>query len=71
MSHNHGEVRLQLDEENALVASDDEDETSQCATSSLDGSRDDAIDLKVTVLIHELIILYFRSKCHYAYIYKY
>ena len=26
MSHNHGDVGLQLDEDNALVASDDEDE---------------------------------------------
>ena len=25
MTHNHGEVRLQLDEENALVATDDVD----------------------------------------------
>ena len=28
MSHNHSDVGLQLDEDNAVVASDDEDETS-------------------------------------------
>ena len=45
MSHNPGEVGLQLDEDNALVASDDEDETSQTASTSSDGSEDDGIDL--------------------------
>ena len=29
MSHNHGDVGLQLNEDNALVASDDKDDTSQ------------------------------------------
>ena len=46
MTHNHNEVGLQLDEDNALVATDEEDETSQCATSSLDGSENDGIDLE-------------------------
>ena len=44
MSHNHVSVGLQLDEDSAFVASEDEDETSQCATSSLDGSENDGID---------------------------
>ena len=39
MSHNHNEVGLQLNEDNALVASDDEDETSQSSSSSSDGSE--------------------------------
>ena len=34
MSHNHGDVGLQLDEDNALVASGDEDDTSQSSFSS-------------------------------------
>ena len=42
----YGEVRLHLDEDNALVASYDEDETSQTPTSSSDGSKDDDIDLE-------------------------
>ena len=46
MSHNHVSVGLQLDEDNALVASEEEDETSQCATSSSDGSENDGIDLE-------------------------
>ena len=46
MSHNHISVGLQLDEDNALVASEEEDETSQCTTSSLDGSENDGIDLE-------------------------
>ena len=44
MTHNHDEVGLQLDEDNALVATDDEDETSQTPTSSSDGFEDDGID---------------------------
>ena len=39
MFHNHGYIRLQLDEDNVLVASDDEDETSQSSSSSSDGSK--------------------------------
>ena len=46
MTHNHGEVRLQLDEENSLVSTDDEDETSETPTSSSYGSEDDGIDLE-------------------------
>ena len=46
MIHNHDEVGLQLDEDNALVAIDDEDETSQTPTSSSDGYEDDGINLK-------------------------
>ena len=38
------QLAFQLDEDNALVATDEEDETSQCATSSLDGSENDGID---------------------------
>ena len=45
MCHNHSDVGLQLDEDNALVASDDEDETSQSSSSSLDGSKGDDIAL--------------------------
>ena len=45
MSHNHGDVGLQLDEDNALVASDDEDETSQSSSSSSDGSEGEGIAL--------------------------
>ena len=37
-THNHGEVGLQLDEDNALVASEDEDETSKSISSSSNGS---------------------------------
>ena len=33
MSHNHGDVGMQLDEDKALVACDDEDETSQSSPS--------------------------------------
>ena len=43
MSHNHGDVGLQLDEDNALVASDDEDETSQSSSSSSDGSEGEGV----------------------------
>ena len=46
MTHNHDEVGLQLDEDNALVAIDDEDETSQTPTSSFDGCEDNGIDLE-------------------------
>ena len=45
MSHNHGDVGLQLDEDNVLVASDDEDETSQSSSSSSDGFENDGISL--------------------------
>ena len=46
MSHNHVSIGLQLDEEDALVSSEEEDETSQCATSSSNGSENDGIDLE-------------------------
>ena len=46
MSHNHVSIGLQLDEENALVASEEEYETSQYATSSSDESENDGIDLE-------------------------
>ena len=46
MSHNHGDVGLQLDEDNALVASDDEDETSQSSSSSSDGSKGEGLPLE-------------------------
>ena len=46
MTHNHNEARLQLYKENALIATDDEGETSQTPTSSSDGSEDDGIDLE-------------------------
>ena len=45
MSQNHGDVRLQLHEENALVAGDDEDKTSQSSSSSSDGSEGEGIPL--------------------------
>ena len=45
MSNNHGDVRLQQDEDNALVVSDDEDETSQRASSSSNGSEGEGIAL--------------------------
>ena len=41
MSYNPSEAGLQLDEDNALVASDDEDETSQTSSTSSDGSEND------------------------------
>ena len=47
MTHNHNEVGLQLDEDNALVATNDEDETSQTPTSSSDWFEDDGIDLEI------------------------
>jgi hypothetical protein len=37
-SHNHKDVGLELDEDNALIASDDEDETSECSSSPSDMS---------------------------------
>ena len=47
MTHNHNEVGLQLDEENALVGTDDDDGTScQTLTSLSDGFEDDRIDLE-------------------------
>ena len=45
MSHNHLSVGLQLDEDDALVACE-EDETSQCATRSLDWYENNGIDLE-------------------------
>ena len=41
MTHNNDEVGLQLDEDNALIAIDDEDETSQTPTISSYGYADD------------------------------
>ena len=46
MSHNHVLVGLQLDEDDALVAGEEQDETLKCATSSSDGSKKDGIDLE-------------------------
>ena len=46
MSHNHGDVGLQLDEDNALFASDDEEETSQNSSSLSDGSEEEGIPLE-------------------------
>ena len=46
MSHNHGNVGLQLDEDNALVASDDEDETSLSSSRSSDGSEGEGLSLE-------------------------
>ena len=46
MTHNNDEVGLQLDEDNALVAIDDEDETSQTPTNSSGGYEDDDINLE-------------------------
>ena len=45
MSHNHGDIGLLLDEDNALVASDDEDETSQSSSTSSNGSEGEGIAL--------------------------
>ena len=45
MSHNHGDVGLQLDEDNAFVVSDDEDETSQSLSRSSCGSEGEGIPL--------------------------
>ena len=45
MCYNHGEVGLRLDEENALVASDEEDETSQSSSTSSDEPENDGISL--------------------------
>ena len=46
MCHNHGDVGLQLDEDNVLVANDDEDETSQSSSGSSDGSEGDGLPLE-------------------------
>ena len=46
MSHNHGDVGLQLDEDNALVASDDEDDTSQSSSSSSARSDEEPVSLR-------------------------
>ena len=46
MSHNHGDIGLQFDEDIALVASDDEDEASQGSSSSSDGSEGEGIPLE-------------------------
>ena len=46
MSHNHGDVGLQLDEDNALVASDNEDDTSQSSCSSSARSEEEAVSLR-------------------------
>ena len=54
MSHNHGDVGLQLDEDNALVASDDEDETSQSFLVHRMGLKGKVYLWKVVVLIHKL-----------------
>ena len=45
MSHNRGDVGLQLDEDNVLVVSDDEDETSQSSCNASDSSEIDNISL--------------------------
>ena len=37
-SHNHKDVGLELDEDNALIAIDDEDETLECSSSPSDMS---------------------------------
>ena len=41
MTHYHDDVELQFDEDNALIAIDDEDETSQTPTISSYGYADD------------------------------
>ena len=45
MTHIHSQVGLPSNENNALVAIDDEDEISQTPTSSYDGSEDNGIRL--------------------------
>ena len=54
MSHNHGDIGLQLDEDNVLVASDDEDETSKARLVHWMGLKGKAYLWKVVVLIHNL-----------------
>ena len=55
MSHSHGDVGLQLDEDNVFVASDDEDETPQSSSSEHQmGLKRKAYLWKVVVLIHKL-----------------
>ena len=46
MTYNHGEAGLQLDEENTLVGTDDENETSQTPSSSYDCVKIIRIDLE-------------------------
>ena len=46
MSLNHSDVGLQLDEDNALVASDDEDDTSQSSSSLSVGSDEEVVSLR-------------------------
>ena len=43
ISNNHGDVGLQLVEDNALISSDDEDNTSQSSSSSSVGSEEEAV----------------------------
>ena len=66
VTRNHDEVRLQLDEDNALIAIDDEDDTSQTPTSSCDGYEDHCINLENnysdTLIVY--IVLYIKIWIH-------
>ena len=45
MSHKYGDVEAQLDEDNALIASDNEDETLQSSSSIQDRCEGEGITL--------------------------
>ena len=66
MSHNHGDVGLQLDEDNVLVASDYEDETSQSSSSSSHGSENNGIVLGSDCSNTWTINIVFTSKCRFT-----
>ena len=56
MRHNPNDVGLQLDKENTLVASDDEDEPSETTSSSFDGSEEDGIDLANKYINYDFVL---------------
>ena len=55
MSHNPGDVGLQLNEDNVLVASDDEDATSRSSSSSTDGLKGSSDGLKESFILHRMV----------------
>ena len=68
MIHNYNEVGLQLDDDNALVAIDDEDETSQTPISSSDGFEDDGTYLENNSFDINIVC---TSKSRFTNFYKY
>ena len=66
MTHIHSQVGLPSNENNALVAIDDEDETSQSPTSSSDGYEDDGINLEndCSDTLTVIMVLYIKIWIH-------